>query len=238
MSLPHQTKDPQTGIIKLIPMIYGGGNHDYGVSAGAGVEVPDTKHGPVIKHYFPQNTHDNQIPGIKQRKSYFANRFGKDLLLVSLDTAYQSEMGGEQAKWLEQELQSRDYKIKVANYHDPIYLSFRRDPLMHATIEGMKHWVPLFDKYNLTVASENHSHIFKRTHPMKNNQPSSEGTVYIGEGSWGQVDINPKEYEQKWTHKADIKQIVWIMKIDGSDKLKIEARDGNNKLVDYFELQI
>jgi len=34
---------------------------------------------------------------------------------------------------------------------------------------------------------ENHVHSFKRTKPLKSNQPAENGTVYVGDGAYGAV---------------------------------------------------
>jgi hypothetical protein len=48
-----------------------------------------------------------------------------------------------------------------------------------------EHWVPLFEKYGVKMAFENHDHVYKRTYPIRNNAVSSDGVVYIGDGAWG-----------------------------------------------------
>jgi len=52
-----------------------------------------------------------------------------------------------------------------------------------------EHIVPIFDKYNVTIAFENHNHNLKRTHPLRNGEISETGTIYLGEGSWGALDF-------------------------------------------------
>ena len=50
-----------------------------------------------------------------------------------------------------------------------------------------KYWLPLFDRYNVVGAFENHVHQFKRTYPLKNGEVvnDTEGTIYFGDGAWG-----------------------------------------------------
>ena len=49
----------------------------------------------------------------------------------------------------------------------------------------IKHWCPLFDKYQVTAVFENDHHTYKRTHPLLNNQIRKRGIVYLGDGCWG-----------------------------------------------------
>jgi len=46
-------------------------------------------------------------------------------------------------------------------------------------------WNPLFDKYGLLGAFENHAHLFKVTHKLKGNMKHINGTLYLGDGAWG-----------------------------------------------------
>ena len=57
---------------------------------------------------------------------------------------------------------------------------------MKVIAQGMKHWVPLFDKHNFTASFEHHTHYRKMSYPLKNATRDDEhGTRYLGDGSWG-----------------------------------------------------
>lgn len=49
----------------------------------------------------------------------------------------------------------------------------------------------------LSSAFENHDHVYKRTHVLKNNEISATGTVYMGDGAWGVIPHNPSS-EDRW----------------------------------------
>ena len=52
----------------------------------------------------------------------------------------------------------------------------------------MKHWAPLFDYGKFVAAFEHHTHQRKFTKKIKGNQVitnNTEGTRYVGDGSWG-----------------------------------------------------
>eukprot|EP01133_Synstelium_polycarpum_P019969 gene19969-23930_t len=46
-------------------------------------------------------------------------------------------------------------------------------------------WLDLFDQFSFQIAFENHDHAYKRTKSMRNSVPGLNGTVYMGDGSWG-----------------------------------------------------
>ena len=184
-SLPILIKDEKSEFSRIIPIIFGVGNHDFGVIAGMKIKITHDKTQPVLKHFFPQNSFEGGIPTLKNRHSYFAHRFGSDLLILSLDTGYEKSMDSEQTEWLRKELESQNYKIKIAQYHSPIYPSCFPNRDLIVQKQGKENWAPLFEKYNFTIVSENHSHYFKRSKSIKNKEVNSNGITYIGEGSWG-----------------------------------------------------
>jgi acid phosphatase type 7 len=55
----------------------------------------------------------------------------------------------------------------------------------HSEARVRAHWVPLFERYGVRVVFENHDHAYKRTRPIRQNAPSADGIVYIGDGAWG-----------------------------------------------------
>eukprot|EP00343_Euplotes_focardii_P001076 CAMPEP_0205800778 /NCGR_PEP_ID=MMETSP0205-20121125/2551_1 /ASSEMBLY_ACC=CAM_ASM_000278 /TAXON_ID=36767 /ORGANISM="Euplotes focardii, Strain TN1" /LENGTH=165 /DNA_ID=CAMNT_0053064435 /DNA_START=18 /DNA_END=512 /DNA_ORIENTATION=- len=164
----------------------GVGNHDIGVSSFSQGGIPHNDHQPVFKHWFPQQTYQSTVPELKNRKTYFSHSFGNRLLIISLDTEYEAEMGGWQRDWLENILSNSTHDIKIVQYHGPIFSSCVPEDSYDFDVEndGLKYWVPLFDKYNVTVVSENHMHALKRTKKIKNGVEDPNGTIYIGEGNW------------------------------------------------------
>ena len=96
--------------------------------------------------------------------------------------------GGEQTTYLENVMDSTEVisrNVKFIVYHVPLYSSTGQWNTNRKALEGQKNWVPLFDKYNVTAAFENHVHAFKRTEPMVASKYDSSGTVYLGDGLWG-----------------------------------------------------
>ena len=126
--------------------------------------------------------------------SYFSKQFGKNLVIIALDSGHLTPHDGEQKAWLETELkrvQAMPYKFAI--YHVPLYPTIREYE-GKGSVAGRAHWLPLFDQYGLTTAFENHDHAFKRTHRLKAGKIDPTGTLYLGDGCFG---VEPREMKEK-----------------------------------------
>ncbi|QVL31757.1 metallophosphoesterase family protein [Telmatocola sphagniphila] len=140
--------------------------------------------------------------GLYPETGYATLEFGDYLSLVLLDTGHTTPIAGEQTKWLEETLKARiDHPNTLVINHVPCYPSYRNPIGVPAkdgksgklgTGEGQRiHWVPLFEKYRVPLVLEHHDHTFKRTKPLLNGMPDSNGVLYLGDGSWGRIR-NPR----------------------------------------------
>jgi len=172
---------------RLIPLVVGIGNHE--VNGGYG------KPRSAAPMYF------SLFDGLYAETSYATLDFGDYLSLVLLDTGHVAKIEGEQTAWLEKALKDRQEMphLLVAN-HVPAYPSYRLEAATNGkagTGDGnRKHWVPLFERYNVDAVLEHHDHTFKRTHPLKDGLKDKNGILYLGDGSWGKIRP-PKPVEQK-----------------------------------------
>jgi len=170
----------------------------------------------------------NDLFDVRDRGLYYALTFGGDLLRVyTLNSLIAS--GGEQKKWLQNDLRENDQKIlwKTAQYH------FSTRP--HTTVKAERNdqllnWSTLFYKYNVNLIVESDVHTVKSTYPIRpSNGPGSDegfirddekGNVYIGEGCWG-APLRPANDTKKWTRASgSFNQFKWIF----VDQDKIEVR--------------
>ena len=168
---------------RLIPLIPCLGNHE--VDGGYG------KKREKATFFFPL------FDGLYKDTGYATLDFGDYLSLVLLDTGHTSEIGGEQANWLEKQLKSRqDHPNVMAVNHVPAYPSNRKmgttpakdGPGKPGTGSGNReHWCPLFDKYRVPVVLEHHDHTFKRSKPLIDGMQDDNGVLYLGDGSWGRL---------------------------------------------------
>jgi len=86
-------------------------------------------------------------------------------------------------------------------YHIPGYPSarpFDTGENGHISTAIREHWSPLFEKYGVKIAFENHEHTFKRTHPIRNGKVDPKGVTYLGDGAWGVRTREPHPVEKTW----------------------------------------
>ncbi|HPO12821.1 MAG TPA: metallophosphoesterase family protein [Candidatus Hydrogenedentes bacterium] len=168
--------------------------------------------------------------------TYHSRRFSDDVVFFVLDSGHLAPQDGAQAEWLAQELEKyRDVKYKFACYHVPLYPTHRPYDGGGSELER-KCWGPLFDKYCLTVSFEAHDHVFKRSKPLKGNQVVENGTVYVGDGTFGvdprEVDPTPRWYNEKEGSYAHF----WLVNVR-PEGVALKAIDEDGNEVDAFTLR-
>lgn len=168
---------------RTIPIVAAIGNHETNKS-----DSPDPKRRATF--YF-------EYFGRQSELTYYERKFGSNIALFVLDSGHIAPHDGAQRDWLHQALErNKDVPYRFAVYHVPLYPS-HRDYEGKGSVAGRTHWLPLFDQYKLTAAFENHDHTLKRTHLLRGNEVSAEGTLYIGDGSFG-VDSREIEGGLRW----------------------------------------
>jgi hypothetical protein len=197
---------------RLIPMVIVVGNHD----------VPkkvDPASKPVMFYEmfsFPEKD-----------ISYRRLDVGGYLSLVLLDSDHTYPVEGKQTEWLEGALEKMN-GYKMAVYHVsayPAYYAFN----VPTSVKIRQNWVPLFERYGISVAFENHNHCYKRTYRLKENKIDENGIWYLGDGSWG---VPPREPKPNWylekTAKIDAYHLVTL----DQSKAVIEPRTSEGQLVE------
>lgn len=168
---------------RLIPMLVTLGNHEV---RGSYRQPPERAAGfyTVFSSPGPQG--------------YACLDFGKYLSLLLLDSDHTHTIAGEQTAWLDGKLASRrNVPHVLAFYHTPAYPGFREFTGTQAR-EIRTHWSPLFDKYGMKLAFENHDHVFKRSHPIRDGKIDPGGTIYLGDGAWGVGLRKPDPDKPRW----------------------------------------
>lgn len=168
-----------------------------------------------------------------QKQLYRALDFGSYLTLFLLDTGHFQPIEGRQTLWLEKTLSTRtSTPYRFAIYHEAAYPSFYPyHGLIPKKIRAL--WAPLFEKYHLLAAFENHNHAFKRTHPIKANQVDPEGVIYVGDGGWG---APPRKTNDLWyLAKRNRKNSVLLIELT-SQEAAIQALDLFNNPLDQITL--
>jgi hypothetical protein len=182
---------------RLIPMLVTIGNH----------EVKNSYRQPTEKARSFYTLFSSPGP-----QGYQCLDFGKYLSLLLLDSDHTHTIAGEQSVWLSQKLAARRKIPHVFPvYHTPGYPGYREDTATQAK-EVRAHWSPLFDKYEVKLAFENHDHCFKRTHPIRAGKVDPKGTIYLGDGAWGVGLRKPDPAKPKWyiAKSADIRHLYLV----------------------------
>jgi hypothetical protein len=149
---------------------------------------------------------------------YYSVSFGGDLLhVIALNS--QIEQGGTQRAWLEDDLlKHREFTFKAAAFHKPIWPHTsrkRENPYLY------EQWAPLFHQFGLSICIDADSHMHKITYPLRPDSVSPEsymgyvrddlnGTMFIGEGSWGAYP-RQNDDDKPWTMaSASFNQLKWL----------------------------
>jgi len=216
--LSYYTEEMVTSEGLTIPVVFAIGNHE----VNGGYNKPK-EYAPFFFNFAGQDA----------EKSYFLRTFGKNLAFFILDSGHISSHE-TQAPWLEEMLKlHQNVKYKAAIYHVPLYPSHRPFDGNSSKL-GRIHWGPLFDRYEMTVAFENHDHTFKRTHLLKENKiVTNSGTLYLGDGCWGRegrsIDFKKRNYLR---HAGSI-QHFWVVDMD-AEAAVYRAIDIDGKCFDVY----
>ena len=203
----------------LIPLVVAVGNHETNFGNG-----PPLDQAPFYFRFFPQNG----------RKAHFMRELGTHTAMFVLDSGHVEEHGGSQTQWLEGVLQKySSWKNKIALYHVPLYPSHRSFNT-HLAKEGRKFWLPLFDRFGLTLGMENHDHTLKRTYLLRGGKKvKADGTLFIGDGCWGQGVRRANSAWYLETSKSE--RHAWFLRL--SDKgIQGEAYGEKGQRLDEFDI--
>jgi acid phosphatase type 7 len=238
---------------RVIPMVLTIGNHEV---LGSYVYRMDN-YQATDDFRFEQAPYFFSLFAMPGQPGYNVLDFGDYMSLVILDSDHTNPIDGEQSDWLEQVLSERRHVPHVfPKYHVPGFPSVREvDGRIQTRVR--EHWVPLFEEYNVRLVFENHDHAYKRTHPIRNGEISSNGVVYVGDGSWGTVpralggremavsyrfsdgiespDENPYGEEYWYIHTAKSVMHFILLTIDGPHQHMLMIDSKGNIFDEYPE---
>jgi acid phosphatase type 7 len=144
------------------------GNHDY-----AGLH--DSSLPPYFKIFdMPAN---GEAGGIASgTEAYYSVDFG-NVHLISLnseekaaDGSYLYDPNGTQATWLKKDLEANKLPCVIAYWHKPSYSKGSHDSDTEDFMFKIRENVnPILEKYNVDLVIAGHSHVYERTHPLRNH---------------------------------------------------------------------
>lgn len=169
---------------RLVPILFGIGNHDVGLNTLSGRQLTVDLSGPSSMLYFPQHTDGTgTVPDITSRRSYHYHTFGNILFFI-MDSGYLTSYYGDQIQFISDVSEQYPSYVKFNSYHNPTFYTCNHGD-SDAVQQGLTIWNPIFDKYLFAAAFENHEHTFKKSYPLRGNQRNPLGTYYLGNGNWG-----------------------------------------------------
>lgn len=205
-----------------VPLILAIGNHE--VSARYGGKPEEA---PFYYNYFAQGGD----------KAYFRRALGAHSAVYVLDSGHTSDHGGAQAEWLQQTMAADRDKVKntFAIYHVPLYPSHRDYETKYSEL-GRRHWEPIFSRYQLTTAFENHDHTYKRSKRLRNGKVDPEGVLYIGDGAWGRGDRGIDLVKRWYLDKVGSMRHYWLVDFS-TQGIVYRAFDKQGRLFDVYPAQ-
>jgi len=84
----------------------------------------------------------------------------------------------DQKIWLENDLKNNKQKWTIVSMHKGIYQQGGKSSYFDA-------WASTLDSYQVDMVLNGHDHVYVRTYPMKNDQRTAGGTIYLQTGGSG-----------------------------------------------------
>lgn len=214
---------------RVVPVVVGIGNHE--VQKGyytnhAGFAHDDEARAAIAPNFFRLFAFPGQ-PG------YGVLDFGDYLSLVMLDSGHVNPIEGKQTRWLEDTLTERRGVAHVFPvYHVPAYPSHRSFDTTNSVLVR-QHWVPLFEKYGVRLAFENHDHTYKRTHAIRAGAVAPDGIVFLGDGAWGVPTRSGAQKDAWYISKFAAEQHAIIVTLEGK-KRSVKAINASGVVLDEY----
>lgn len=183
---------------RILPLIITRGNHEHEIG-------------------FLENFWLGEITNEHSDGYFFMTQITPSSALITLNT--ETSMAGDQLEFLEEVLEAHRAKNNwmFVQYHKPAYPAVKdydREDFYHVR----KYWVPLFEKYNISLALESDGHALKKTMPILNGKIDPEGIIYIGEGGLGVPQRKP--FPERWYFGeesiVDSKHHLWKVSVNDS----------------------
>ncbi len=209
----------------LVPMLVTIGNHE--VANGGHGQTPDQAR--LFYSLFGGEP-------AKFVDGTFANfDFGNYLRIIALDSDHTKGIP-EQNNWLEQSLiEGEAFNFVFPIYHVPAYPGNRPYTASNSTAIR-ENWSPLFEEYKVQIAFEHHDHLYKRTHPIVNEEVVEGGVVYVGDGCWGKTPRDVGSGDRPYLAVAKATDNIIKVTLDATKAL-FEVYNNNKDKIDSFEAE-
>lgn len=220
--LKNYSRDLRDDKKRLIPMLGCIGNHE----VNGGYNQPREK-APFFYSIFD---------GLFTDTGFASLDFGDYMSLILLDTGHTTAIEGAQTDWLANTLKQREECPSVFVFnHVPAYPSYRafggNESETGTGAGNRKHWVPLFERYNVDAVFEHHDHTYKRTHPLLGGHVNANGILYLGDGSWGKIRKPATPEARPYLAVTDEAYHLSVHRVEGEQRFHVALSD-KGKVVD------
>lgn len=165
---------------------------------------------------------------------------GDKVSIIMLDSDHLNPVAGAQTYWLQEMLDARqEVPWVIPVYHVPAWPSVR-DFAGRTSRKVRENWVPLFERYNVRIAFENHDHVYKRTEPIRGDEVTdpTNGIVYLGDGAWGVGVRQTHDVDETWyLARAEAVRHLILMTIHDESRADILVVDEDGNRIDEYRLE-
>ncbi len=229
--LEHVTEALVTPDGHTVPLVLAIGNHEVNVGRDGGVSESASaeQKAPFYFALFAQDQGGGG-QGTAGGATYFRRGLGSVGVLYVLDSGHLVSHE-EQGVWLAERMEAdAGLPNRLALYHVPLYPAHRS---YEDSAGGRAAWEEVFHRGGLTVAFENHDHVFKRSHPIRLGEvvEEGEGVLYLGDGCMGQ-DARTVDVEERWyIARSASEPHFWTAELSG-EGATFRAFDEEGRLLD------
>ena len=178
-----------------------------------------------------------------ENKGYYTFSYGDaDFFMLDSNQKEGFSKGGEQYKWLENELKESTATWKFVAHHHAPYSSDENDYGDTWKEKGslgdpkIKKIVPLYEKYGVDVVFFGHLHTYQRTHQIQNEEVSTEnGVMYIQAGGAG-GNLEDFAPTRSWFSAKTFRGHHYLTVEVLQNQLELRMYDSEGRMKDIFRL--
>jgi hypothetical protein len=215
--------DAATSVFSRIPLLPTNGNHESNFLSGKPELYLDTftlpRNGPKgFEEEFYSFDYGNVHVTIVNSWVFSGEQKLTDKQLDALDA------------WVALDLASSDAVWKIVLTHVPLYP-------VHSDTTGVtarEHWIPLFEKYGVSLMLVGHQHVYSRLKPLTGGAPDYEDgiTQIMGNSGMKFYDSADETYAERTIYNISNYEII---SVDG-DSLTVQSFDADGNELDYVAL--
>lgn len=217
-------------LLKIIPVYYTLGKMDY----GANFNNRDGS-GFIKTNFYPY--HSVPLNGLPPHYYYFDD--GDSRFIVLDGNSFEGAVfapslkkDSKQYMWLENVLKNTSKKWKFVFIHQPLYSTGESGGFN----EAKEILAPLFEKYEVDIVFQGGDRDYERFKPLKEDQESDDGVIYVNAGGWPQ---EPSARDAEEEGPSDVflqKPNFALLNIDGG-RLEMKVYGPEGEILDSLAVE-